>query len=80
SSLSRASNGDSSIQAYLSGITAHVVPIDYGVIVSRSVTGDSNFASVGVYGTYRSPFGSFRGIASVDNRAGLASFGANGAV
>ncbi|WP_241537800.1 fimbria/pilus outer membrane usher protein [Burkholderia pseudomallei] len=79
-SLSRASNGDSSIQANLSGSTAHVVPIDYGVNVSRSVTGDSNFASLGVYGTYRSPFGTYSGNASVDNRARQASFGANGAV
>ncbi|AOJ84764.1 usher protein [Burkholderia savannae] len=79
-SLSRASNGDSSVQANLSGSTAHAVPIDYGVNVSRSVSSDSNFASLGVYGTYRSPFGTYNGNASVDNRTRQASFGANGAV
>ncbi|MBF3543499.1 hypothetical protein ISG10_38270, partial [Burkholderia pseudomallei] len=38
-----------------------------------SYTGDSNFASLGVYGTYRSPFGTYSGNASVDNRARQAS-------
>lgn len=79
-SLSRSSAGDSAIQANLTGSGPDTVPVDYGITASRIAGGDSRLASLGVNGTYRSPFGTYNANASVSNQARQAAFGANGAV
>nr|WP_329601746.1 fimbria/pilus outer membrane usher protein [Paraburkholderia antibiotica] len=78
--LSRSSNGDSSIQATMSGNSLGATPINYGVTASRIVSGDNRAVSGGGYAIYRSPYATLNGNASIGNQARQAAFNADGAV
>ena len=78
-SASRDSSGNSALQTSLSGSRTDI-GLDYGVNMARIVSGDSTNASLGGYGTYRSPVGTVTANASLNNRTRQASLGATGAV
>ncbi|WP_454725007.1 MULTISPECIES: fimbria/pilus outer membrane usher protein [Cupriavidus] len=78
-SASRDSAGNSALQSSLSGSRTDI-GLDYGVNMSRIVSGDNTSASLGGYGTYRSPVGTVTANASLNNRMRQASLGATGAV
>jgi len=79
-SASRDSTGSSAIQMALSGSQGSIAPVSYGINASRIVGGDNRIASLGAYGTYRSPIGTYNANASVSSQARQASFGASGAM
>ncbi|WP_242540394.1 fimbria/pilus outer membrane usher protein [Trinickia mobilis] len=78
--VSRGSGGVSQIQASAVGNTDGVTPITYGINASRMVSGDDKTVQMGGYGTYRAPFGTYYGNASVGNQGRQASLNVNGGI
>lgn len=78
--LSRGSDGSNNMQVTASGSTADDAPINYGVTAARNESAGSRLVSLGGYGTYRTPFGTYSANASVGDGTRQAALNAEGSV
>lgn len=78
--LTRGSNSTNNTQITASGSTAGDASINYGVTALRNETAGSRLTSLGGYGTYRTPFGTYSANASVGDGMRQASVNAEGAL
>ncbi|WP_371321320.1 fimbria/pilus outer membrane usher protein [Achromobacter seleniivolatilans] len=82
STITRSSNGDHVVQASASGTGGTDVPVSFGLTASTAQTGGSSSSTntLGGYGSYRAPFGTYTANASVGNQMQQASVGVRGAL
>lgn len=75
----RSTNGDSTIQANLTGSAAGNT-VSYGLSALRMAHDTGQTTSIGGYGVYRSQYGTYSANASIGNNVRQASVNANGAI
>ena len=83
STITRASNGDQMAQVSASGTGGGDSRLSFGVNASTAQTGGSSSTTtntLGGYGTYRAPFGTYSANASVGNHSKQAAVGVRGAL
>lgn len=81
-SISRGSNGDHLVQASASGTGGMNHPASFGLTASTAQSEDSSASTntLGAYGTYRAPFGTYTANGSIGNRTKQVGLGARGSI
>jgi len=80
SSVSRTSNGNSQIQASASGAGGRDMPVSFGVSASTADNDSGRTNTLGAFGSYRSPYGTYSANASTGSEANQLALGARGAL
>lgn len=81
-SVSRSSRGDHLVQASASGSGGTELPVSFGLTATTAQNSESSASvnTLGGYGAYRAPFGTYTANASIGNRSKQVGLGARGAV
>jgi len=80
SSVSRSSNGNSQIQTSASGAGGRDMPISFGVNAATADNDSGRTNTLGAFGSYRSPYGTYSANASTGSEANQFALGARGAL
>ena len=80
STMTRSSNGDHQVQASVNGSGGADIPVSFGLTASTAETDSARTNSLGAFGSYRSPYGTYSASASASSQANQFAMGARGAL
>lgn len=80
STVVRSSNGNSQVQASASGSGGQDMPVSFGLTAATSDNDSGRNNSLGAFGTYRSPYGTYNASASTGTDMNQFALGARGAL